>query len=105
MGSNSLDQAWVLFDCIARNQRLPNVLKSRLGNGAALIKETRLSQRSNGRNLNLHLREAVLPDCDERGGAIFAIVHEDNPGSTLVKTQRYCIRSTYIPSGSIDSPT
>jgi hypothetical protein len=31
--------------------------------------------------LDLHLLEAVLPDCHERRHAIFAVVHEDNPTS------------------------
>jgi hypothetical protein len=34
---------------------------------------------SNQNHLNLHLSETVLPDGDEGGGAILAIVHENDP--------------------------
>jgi hypothetical protein len=30
-------------------------------------------------NLNLHLLETMLPHRDVWGGAIFAVVHEDDP--------------------------
>ncbi len=30
-------------------------------------------------SLDLHLNQAVLPDSDEGGGTILAVVHENNP--------------------------
>lgn len=52
------------------------------GNGTLAIQQ-------NAETLDLHLLKTVLPDDDERGDTVLAVVEEDNPKFVL-KNDAYC---------------
>jgi hypothetical protein len=60
------------------------------------------------KELDLHLGETVLPDGHEWRNTILAVVKEDDPTEICISRKfLYRLRNgnTYMPSGSIDSPT